>query len=147
MMARFTDNARAVIRTAFHGNAANDLRAILNVLRSQRGGPADILTAAGVDIDRLPTDYSSVERTELIKTATDLAKLRGKPYVGTEHVLLALARLNDPALAAPYERLEELLSAAEDKWRRAHPPVARRLGTWCRAGLKRAAGWIHVGKR
>jgi hypothetical protein len=149
MMARFTDNARAVIRTAFRRQPATDLRDVLNVLGGRRGGlAAHILTAAGVEIERLPAGCTAVGRAELVSNATDIARSRGTPYVGTEHLLLALARLQDSALAgigAAYGRLDTFLSAVQDEWRRAHPPLARRLGTLCRAGIQRAAGWMRRG--
>ncbi len=147
MMARFTDNARAVVRIAFGRESAADLRTIMAVLSGQSGGlAAGILTATSIEIELVPAGCGAVDRAELVKAATELARSRGKPYVGTEHILLALARLQNSALTAigaAYERLDRYLSAAEDEWRRAHPPVAHRLGTLCRASLQRAAGWIR----
>jgi hypothetical protein len=147
MMARFTDKARAVIRTAFRRQPATDVRGVLNLLGGQKGGvAAHVLTAAGVEIERLPAGGNAVGQAELVRKAIDIARMRGTPYVGTEHLLLALAQLQDSALAgvgAAYDRLNTFLSAAEDEWRRAHPPLARRLGDLCRAGLQRAAGWIR----
>ncbi len=149
MMARFTDSARTVIRTSFRGQPSADIQGILLALGGRKVGlAAHILTAAGVEIECLPPGCTAVGRAELVSNATDIALSRGTPYVGTVHLLLALARLQDTALAgigAAYDRLETFLSAVEDELRRAHPPLARRLGTLCRAGVQRAAEWIHRG--
>jgi hypothetical protein len=149
MMSRFTDNARAVIRTAFGCQPATDARVILNVLGGQKGGlAAHILTASGVEFERLPAGCTAVGRAELVRQATNEAESRGTPYVGTEHLLLALARLQDSApagIGAAYDRLDTLLSAAKNEWRRTHPPLARRLGTVCRVCIQRAAGWMRRG--
>ena len=151
MMARFTDNARAVIRKAFRRHATSNLRGILRGLTGKQGGfAATLLSAVDLDVEALPEDCTSVGRTELVASAIELARLRGKPYVGTEDLLLALARQHEAALAAvgaTDDRLEKLLSAAEDEWRRAHPPVLRRLGAWRRRSSQVAARWIRVFKR
>jgi hypothetical protein len=151
MFSRLTDNARAVIRTAFRHEPEADLRAVLSALGSRkRWFAASMLSAPGVDLQLLPVGYTPVGRTDLIGDAHDISRSRGEPPVGTEHLLLALARRHDLALAtigASYEQLVELVSAANAEWHRAHPPLPRRLGAWCRRSAQFATGWFRTNKR
>jgi ATP-dependent Clp protease ATP-binding subunit ClpA len=73
---------------------------------------------------------------ELLEEALRESRRRGDSYIGTEHLLLAVARLPggraSDALAAhgvTLERLEALLTEADAEWQRRHPSVWYRLGT------------------
>ena len=140
MMERFTDNARAAVRAAFRTQpSASEQEILLALMWRPRGLAQRLLAGAGVDAVHLPSSSLAVERREVVARAVEEARRRGVPYVGTEHVLLAVARLPGSALAslgATAERLDDLLSVAEAEWRRTHPPLARRLGAACRTALQ-----------
>jgi ATP-dependent Clp protease ATP-binding subunit ClpA len=142
LMHRFTDNARAAVRHGFRRRFIADERDILAALAARRRGlAAVVLRAAGVGPSDLPAGLS-LERRDLVTTATEVARQRGTNHVGTEHLLLALASRPGSALAqrgATGERLSALLSVATAEWRQAHPPVARRIGAWCRSAWQ----WVR----
>jgi Clp amino terminal domain, pathogenicity island component len=148
MMARFTDNARAAIRSAFGRESTAAPEVELKLLRSQKHSLAACLLGTTDDkVERHGADGAAVGRMELVKLAAEEARARGKPYVGTEHVLLALIRLSGDLLVGggrAYASLDESLSTAEDEWARTRAPLARRLGIWCRRILLRVAGWFRI---
>jgi ATP-dependent Clp protease ATP-binding subunit ClpA len=89
-------------------------------------------------VDALPADTMLVERLALVSQAVQVSRQHGVNYIGTEHLLLALASQPASALAAcgaSVDRLREALSAAEAECQRTHPPIARRVGAWCRLVL------------
>jgi hypothetical protein len=79
----------------------------------------------------------------LVALAVEEAQRRDVRHVGTEHVLLALARLPGSVLSehgASAEQLSEILSAVEAELQPRHPPLARRLGLRCRFRVQRVRG-------
>ena len=142
-MERFTDNARAVVRAGFRRQPATTERALVTALAARGPGVAvRLLHGLGVTADTLPADAAVIECRALVSRAEEVARRRGVNYVGTEHLLLALAGLPGSTLAAcgaSADRLGEALSTAEAERRRAHPPLAHRIGAWCRSVLQ----WIR----
>lgn len=135
MMERFTDHARAAVRVGFRHQPNAPEQDVIAALAG-RGVAARLLHDIGFTADRLPAATAAVACRGLVGQAVQVARQRGAPYVGTEHLLLALAGLPGSALAAHADRLGELLSAAEGQCRRARPPLARRVGGWCRSVLR-----------
>lgn len=136
MMERFTDYARSAMWRGFRRQAAAPARDVVAALASGRGVAGRLLREAGVAADELPA--VAVERRALIAQAADAAHRRGVNYVGTEHLLLAVAGMPGSGLAergASAERLGELLSAAEAEWR-ARPGVVRRAVAWLRSAVR-----------
>jgi hypothetical protein len=81
--------------------------------------------------DDLPPDTPLIERQVLVAQAVRKARRCGAPYVDTQHVLLAMARLPNstlPACGATAELLDLTLSVVERESRPARPPAARSLG-------------------
>lgn len=144
MMHRFTDSARSAVRNAFRRQPAAREQEVVTALAAQRRGLARVLLGqAGIVADELPPDTPPIERRVLVAEAGAEAQRRGVRYVGTEHVLLALARLPNSALpvrGASAEQLDSALSAIEIEWGRAHPTVARRVGAALRTILVRLRG-------
>jgi hypothetical protein len=144
-MARFTDNARAAVKTAFRSqpvSTEHDLIAALT--KRNRGVAIHLLAETGVTIGALPANAIPIERRWLLRRANEIARQRGVNYVGTEHLLIAIAGLPNSGLAAKgvsAERLGTMLSLAEAKWKKTHPPIARRVGAWCRSVVK----WVRRG--
>jgi hypothetical protein len=139
MMKRFTDNARAAVRSAFGRQSMAPEGEVVAALAG-RGLATRLLRDAGLGADDLPAGGARVDRSALVTGAVEAARRRGASHVGTEHLLLAVAARPESALAAlggSAGRLGELLSAAEAEWRRSHPPAARRVGAWCRSVLRR----------
>src|SRR5262249_39911053 len=84
------------------------------------------LAKAGVLDDRLPAG-DLIDRGEVLTGAIAESRRCGAPYVGTEHILLAMARRPGsvlPGCGATADSLSELLAAAGAGGRRAHPPLA-----------------------
>jgi hypothetical protein len=144
MMERFTDAARSAIRAGFSGQPAATERDVIVAVADQGRGLARLLhSAVGAAADDWPADTVSVERHALIVQAGKEAQRRGVPYVGAEHLLLAVARLPGSALprrGLSADHLEEQLSAAESGLRRGKHTRARRLGAACRSALRRLRG-------
>jgi hypothetical protein len=148
MMERFTDRARAAVRSAFGRRPEAAEREVIAALLAGRGVAAQLLRDTDFGVDGLPAGGPPVERSVLVVRATEVARRRGANHVGTEHLLLAVADLPGSALAAggaSVEHLDELLSAAEAEWRRSHPPLARRVGAWCRSILRWVRQWGRRG--
>jgi len=158
MFERFTDNARRAVRAARRPGKrplaevhAHDL---LHALAEEPRGLAPwLLARAGVDLESLKAELATSEVApgpggrEWFERARQEARRRGDNYVGTEHLLLAVAQL--PANRAREalathgvtpERLEALLTEADAEWRRRHPPLARRIGAAVRITLRRLRG-------
>ncbi len=137
MMDRFTDNARAAVRAGFRRQPATTERALLAALAERgRGVAVRLLHDLGITVDALPANTALIECRALVSQAEEVARQRGVNYIGTEHLLLALASLPGSGLAAcgaSADRLDEALSSTEAKYRRAHRPLARRVGEWCRS--------------
>jgi ATP-dependent Clp protease ATP-binding subunit ClpA len=142
MFEPITDNVRAALRLAFHCNKSRDAAVsdvdVIRALNSvQRSLAARLLSDANVEVSRLAAGRQ-VTRAELIQQANIESKRRKARYIGTEHMLLALARSPGSALATvgvTADQLDEMLSAIEQEWHRNHPPVARRLGSAVRTVL------------
>ncbi len=110
-LARFTDNARAVVKGAFGRESCASERSILLVLAKEAGSLGwRSLEKAGVDLEKLSGDGVTVGRDGLIAQAGEEARRLGVNYVGTEHVLLAVVRLPGSGLVGlgvTAEKLEE----------------------------------------
>ncbi len=136
MMERFTDNAHAAVRAGFRGQPTATERALLAALAERgRGVAVRLVHDLGITADTLPANTAVIECRALVSQAEDVARRCCVNYVGTEHLLLALASLPGSALAAcgaSADRLGEALSTAGAERRRAHRPLARRIGEWCR---------------
>jgi hypothetical protein len=141
MFDRLTDNARLAMRTAFpRGRPATELD-FVTALTQVRGG-AGWLQLIGIAVDRLPANTAQVTRRALGSQAVEVARQQGCPYVDIDHLLMALASLPGsglPAIGVSADRISELVAAARAQWCREHPPLARRLGAWCRSVLL----WFH----
>lgn len=138
-MWRFTDNARSAIRAGFGSQpTAIEQAKVASLARQPRGVAHRLLKQAGVAADDLDPATVPIERRVLVKRANEEARRRGTRYVGSEHVLLALARLPGSELAtcgASHERIDKLLSEAEGEARTPHPRLARRGGEAARTAL------------
>jgi ATP-dependent Clp protease ATP-binding subunit ClpA len=125
MMERFTDNARATIRAAFRQQTHVSEGDILIILGERpRNVALRLLTEAGFRMDKLEGGHFEFSRKVLITSAIVEAKGRKSRYVGTQHILLALARLPDSGIAKQGltpKRLEALLSIIEAEERQANP--------------------------
>jgi hypothetical protein len=141
--ARFTDNARAVVKTAFRGQqVSTEQRLVAALTQRNRGVGLFLLKEAGITECALPVQGTQIERRLVIKRASEIARQRGVNYVATEHIVMALASLEGSALptwGASSERLGDILSSAVAAWRKKHPPMARRIGRWCRLVMK----WVR----
>jgi hypothetical protein len=140
-LARFTDRARGMVKTTFRRHPTAPERDVVAAMSRGLGG--HLLAKAGIVVDALSPDSRLIERRALIARAVTEARRRGDDHVGTEHLLLALARIPGSSLAAcgaSAEWLDEFLSAAQAEWSRSHPPLGRRLGMWCRSVLRRITG-------
>src|SRR5687767_8290096 len=101
MMERFTDHARAAVRAGFRLQPATTERALITALiECRRGMAVRLLHDVRVAADTLPAVTAVIECRALVSQAEDVARRRGVNYVGTEHLLLALASLPGSALAA-----------------------------------------------
>jgi hypothetical protein len=139
MMERFCDNARRAIKVAFRHECSVSEREMVAALAGQRGVAQRLLSEFGVVVDSLPAGQS-LDRREVVASAVAESQRCRARYVGTEHVLLAVARRPGSILqrcGMTADRLSELIFAAEAAWRRAHPPFARRLGSALRAVAER----------
>lgn len=136
MLGRFTDNARAVVQESLHRNPTASERDILTAIAGRpRGLATQLLATAGVAVDDFRSDGILLDRPTLVAEAVAEAQRWGVKYIGTEHVLLAVARHPESGLSqlGVTERLDVLLSTAVEEWKRAHPPLTRRLwAAWCR---------------
>jgi hypothetical protein len=98
--ARFTDRARAVIRTAFRGQQVSTEQDLVAALTKRgRGVGIFLLKEAGITDCALPVQGTRIERPSLIRRANEIARRRGVNYVGTEHIVIAAASLDGSALA------------------------------------------------
>ena len=144
MLGQFTDNARTALRVAFHRRTVATERDVVAALAQRgRGVACRLLADVGVVAEDLPSSQAAFDHLELVALAVEEAQRRNVRYVGTEHVLLALARLPGsvlPERGASAERLSEILSAVEAERQPRHPPLARRLGLWCRFLVQRVRG-------
>jgi hypothetical protein len=145
MMERFTDSAREALQSGFAQQPVVPERDVIAGLMAVRSGVAyRMLSRAGITEFNLWSGPPFVEWRELIEQATAEAEKQGVDFVGTEHLLLALARQKESSLTglgASADRLGELLTAIEDERHKARPPwVARRIGMWCRIAFRWAAG-------
>jgi hypothetical protein len=143
MYERFTDGARAAVKSAFCRQTTVCERDILIALNGSRGVAQLLMVTVGDVAGRLPNGGAMVEKRALVEGAVAEARQRGLPYVGTEHILLAVARLPGSALTsagATAEQLDALLSAHEANWRQAHPPLSRRIGAACRTAIRWLGG-------
>jgi len=130
MLGRFTDNARAVVQESFHRNPTASERDILMAITGRpRGLATQVLATAGVAVDDFRSDGISLDRPTLVAEAVAEAQRCDVRYIGTEHILLAVARHPESGLSrlGITERLDALLSTAVEEWHRAHPPLIRRL--------------------
>ena len=135
MMARFCDNARCAVSVAFRHERAVPERELIAALSGQKGVAQFLLAELAVSCDALPAG-ASLDRRDVVTIAVAESQRCRASYVGTEHILLAVARRQESILRSSgvtADRLDELLVAAETAWRRAHPPFARRLGSALRA--------------
>jgi hypothetical protein len=141
-LARLTDNARATVKAAFRDQrASTEQNLIAMMAKRTRGVGMYLLAETAVRVSDLPAHGIPIERQSLLSRATEIARQRGVNYVGTEHLLIAVVSLPGSVLAAngvTAERLGTVLSVAEARWKTAHPPIARRMGMWCRSIMK----WI-----
>src|SRR5688572_11986853 len=109
MFGRFTDNARSALRAAFRRRSSAPERDIVAALtRRHRYVAGRVLERAGIAAGTLPPASPQVERRALVAGAVDEARLRGVDYVGTEHVLLALARAPGSVMASSGASAERL---------------------------------------
>jgi hypothetical protein len=138
MLWRFTDAARSTMHFAFRRLPTATERDVVAALIGRHCLAARLLSQAGVTAHDLPTEASLIEKRELLARAVEVARRHDANFVGTEHILLALAGMPDSGFdrcGASAERLAELLKVTEAEWHRAHPPLARRLGKWFRAAV------------
>ena len=113
MYERFTDNARRVVRVAYGPRSQRRVEApeseVVTALLAGGGYAGGRLRSLGI---AAVESARPVERDELARGATDEARWHGVPYVGSEHVVIALARQPGsalPALGATPEALAEWL--------------------------------------
>jgi hypothetical protein len=138
MFEPITDNVRAALRLAFHCNKSRDAAVsdvdVIRALNSvQRSLAARLLSDANVEVSRLAAGRQ-VTRAELIQQADIESKRRKARYIGTEHLLLALARFL-ASIGVTADQLDERLTAIEQEWQKNHPPLAQRLGSAVRTVL------------
>jgi hypothetical protein len=139
MLERFSDNARRAVEVAFRHERAVSERELVAALATQKGVAQRLLGEFGVMVDSLPAG-ESLDRGDVVTSAVAEAQRCRAWYVGTEHILLAVARRPRSILegcGVTADRLSELIVAAEVAWRRAHPPFARRLGSALRGVAQR----------
>jgi len=139
MVHRLTDSAGAALRDGFRRRVEAPERDVVAALAKPDAVARRLLAAAGVAPGDLAADGVSVGHRELLALGVEVARQRGVGYVGTEHLLLAVAGLPGSALAkcgATPEVLGEWLSAIVGE-SPAHPGTIRRLAGWCR----RACQW------
>jgi ATP-dependent Clp protease ATP-binding subunit ClpA len=115
------------------------------LIETHDGLALHLLQAAGVDLAELRTELispSGPDAQQRIEQAEAESRQRGDSWIGTEHLLLAVARRPGSragemlvARGASAQRLEQLLAQATGEWQRTHPPLLRRLGGGCRAVL------------
>jgi hypothetical protein len=139
MLERFRDNARRAVKVAFRHERSVSERELIAALAGQRGVAQRLLGEFGVVVDSLPAGQS-LDRREVVASAVAESQRCRVWYVGTAHILLAVARRPGsilPRCGMTADRLSELILAAEATWRRAHPPFAWRLGSALRAVAER----------
>jgi hypothetical protein len=136
MMERFSDNARLVVSNSFRHEAVVQLRDVVQALAG-RGIAERLLREARVVAAELPVVM--IEQHTLVALAEEIAHGGNSKYVGTQHLLLAMASMPGSGLAergASAERLGELLSAIEFEWQ-SRPSLIGRFVAWCRSVLRR----------
>ena len=119
-------------------------RELIAALAGQRSVAQRLLAEFGVVAHSLPAG-ASLDRHEIVASAVAESHRLGACYVGTEHILLAVARRPGSILrrcGVTVDRLYERIVAAEAAWRSAHPPFARRLGSTLRAVAQRMRGGV-----
>ncbi len=139
LMERICDNARQAVKVAFRHERSVSEREVVAALAGQRSVAQRLLGELGVVVDSLPAGQS-LDRREVVASAVAESQRCRARYVGTEHILLAVARRPGSILqgcGVTADRLTALIVAAEAAWRRAHPPFARRLGFALRAVAQR----------
>ena len=131
--ALLTDAARTAFRTASKPKARllTDLRArdiLLALTQDQIAPAARLLASAGVDLGKLRAELASIaperrpDAWHLLAMAGEERRLMGDKHVGTEHLLLALARPNSSGVGetlashgATQKKLKALIADAERK--------------------------------
>lgn len=159
MFERWTDNFRRVLRRARQsGRRPMSEVCGVDILRGLIEMPDSLafrtLQAAGVKPAELRPRLispSASDAQQVIERAAAESRQRGDQWIGTEHLLLALARRPGGRAAellegqgASAERLEQLLAETVAEWRRTHPPLMRKLGAACRAALVWLRGRPYV---
>ncbi len=139
MFERWTDNFRAVLSAARRpGRRTLDKVSEGDILRAIVEAPESLgtrlLNAAGVDLRRLQVGLRpsiGFDLIHLIEEAGAESRRRGDRWVGTEHLLLALARYTPSHVSdllsgegASLERLEQILEEARQQ---GPPPLSSRL--------------------
>jgi hypothetical protein len=124
-MSGFTDNACAAVMAGFRGRPSAPERDVVAALAAGCGVAPRLLRDAGVSADALSASTTVVQLQALVREAVEESRQQGVAYIGTDHILLAIARNPDSALAmsgASADRLQVIQSVVEAEWRRAHPP-------------------------
>src|SRR3954447_9607021 len=112
MFERWTDNARRVLRRARQPgrrplSALSGVDILRGLIESPDGLTPRLLQAAGVDLAELRTRLTppgGSDAQQVLEQAAAESRQRGDRWIGTEHLLLAVAR-------QPGGRAGELLAA------------------------------------
>jgi ATP-dependent Clp protease ATP-binding subunit ClpA len=154
--ARFTDKARRVLtllrldaKHALFAAPLDDRKVLLSLLRESNLA-VSILTDGGMDVTQFARELGAgsesklLSEQELVERANDQARRGGDRYVGTEHILLALANLPSGAVATRLaahglepKRLQALLNEKKHPSVAPRSSIARRAGTLFRFVLRR----------
>ena len=145
MYERFTDRARRVVRVAYGPRSQRRPEAteaeVVAALLGCGGVAAEMLRDSGIGVGSLAGSSLPVECRAFAKSANEEAWRAGMNYVGTEHILLALARTPGsglPAAGATPEALEARLGDIYARSAGPMPPELAALHAECVALLRRA---------
>ena len=106
-MARFTDNARAIVHSAFRDfRATSDQNLLAALLRRKRGVGKHLLAEVGITACNFQADAVPIVREWLVSRAKEIARQRGVNYIGSEHLVIALAGADSLLLCRGSQRLE-----------------------------------------
>jgi hypothetical protein len=112
MLERFTHIARVVIEESFRSDViASEVDILRSIARQPRSFASQVLASVGAEADLISPGRVAIDRLALITEAVEQARRYPIDYVGTEHVLLALARNPESGLyrLGVVELLEQFL--------------------------------------
>jgi ATP-dependent Clp protease ATP-binding subunit ClpC len=133
-----TLNAQILLRWAYietlerHCNQTGPVHILMAIPRAGPSVAGHLLEMLGVDVALLRTTLEGLSKADnvhaaqqkdvsvVMELACDSAKSFGHPYVGTEHILIAVLKSGDTTVGQAFERLgmsvEELAARAEAYW-------------------------------